>query len=76
MWADRRRRLPDNAIFCLQGSLFCALRFVVEFYRDVPAYGGFSLAQYACMAGFALFAWRLRAVSGVVTLSLSKGESA
>jgi phosphatidylglycerol---prolipoprotein diacylglyceryl transferase len=74
-WVDRRRTLPDNAIFYLQGALFCALRFVVEFYRDVPAYGGFSLAQYACMAGFALFAWRLQVVltAGRIT---AHGEAA
>ena len=61
-WADRRATLPENTIFYLQGALFCALRFVVEIYRDVPSYGGFTLAQYACVAGFVLFVWRLRAV--------------
>ncbi len=61
-WADRRRTLPDNAIFFLQGALFCALRFAIEFYREVPAYGALTAAQYACIAGFALFAWRLSAV--------------
>ncbi|HEX3550629.1 MAG TPA: prolipoprotein diacylglyceryl transferase family protein [Candidatus Elarobacter sp.] len=81
VWADRRRALPDNAIFYLQGALFCALRFVIEFYRDVPSYGTLTLAQYACVAGFAFFAYRLhaalqpRAVPADVTLSLSKGES-
>jgi phosphatidylglycerol:prolipoprotein diacylglycerol transferase len=76
---ERRRALPENGIFYVQGALFCALRFLVEFYRDVPAYAGFSLAQYACIAGFAFFAWKLRALLGV-TLSLrqaqGKGESA
>jgi phosphatidylglycerol:prolipoprotein diacylglycerol transferase len=57
---ERRRMLPDNGVFFVQGALFCALRFVVEFFREVPAYGGFSLAQYACVAGFAFFVWRLR----------------
>lgn len=61
-WLERRRLLPENGIFYVQGALFCALRFVVEFYRDVPAYGGFSLAQYACVAGFAFFVWKLRAL--------------
>ena len=61
-WADRRATLPDNTIFYLQGALFCALRFVVEFYRDVPSLGAFTLAQYACVAGFAFFVWRLRSV--------------
>ena len=53
-------QVPENGVFYLQGALFCALRFVVEFYREVPSYGGFTLAQYACVAGFAFFAWRLR----------------
>ena len=59
---ERRGSLPPNGIFFTQGALFCALRFAVEFYRDVPAYGGFSVAQYACVAGFAFFAWKLRAL--------------
>jgi phosphatidylglycerol---prolipoprotein diacylglyceryl transferase len=59
---DRRRALPENGVFYVQGALFCALRFAVEFYRDVPAYGGFSVAQYACAAGFAFFAWKLLAL--------------
>jgi phosphatidylglycerol---prolipoprotein diacylglyceryl transferase len=57
---DRRRALPENGIFFVQGSLFCALRFLIEFYREVPAYGGFSIAQYACVAGFIFFVWKLR----------------
>ncbi|MBV9439809.1 MAG: prolipoprotein diacylglyceryl transferase [Candidatus Eremiobacteraeota bacterium] len=61
---DRRARLPDNAIFYLQGAMFCALRFVVELFRDVPSYGGFTLAQYACVVGFAFFAIRLRGLLG------------
>ena len=59
VWLERRLRLPDNALFFTQGALFCALRFAIEFYRDGSAYGGFTLAQYACLAGFAFFAWRL-----------------
>ncbi len=62
VWLDRRRTLPDNAIFFVQGALFCALRFAIEFYRDVPSYAGLTLAQYACVAGFAFFAWRLYAL--------------
>ncbi|MBV8370688.1 MAG: prolipoprotein diacylglyceryl transferase [Candidatus Eremiobacteraeota bacterium] len=57
---DRRRVLPEGGIFFVQGALFCALRFLIEFYREVPAYGGFSLAQYACVAGFIFFVWKLR----------------
>ena len=57
---DRRVRLPDNALFYLQGALMCALRFVIEIYRDGTAYGGFTIAQYACIAGFVFFAFRLQ----------------
>jgi phosphatidylglycerol:prolipoprotein diacylglycerol transferase len=77
---DSAGALPDGAIFYLQGTLFCASRFVIEFYRDVPSYGAFTLAQYACIAGFAFFAYRLHAAIATtpanVTLSLSKGTPA
>ena len=52
-----RSRPPENALFCLQGVLFCASRFCIEFYRDVaPAAAGLSAAQWACVAGLAFFA--------------------
>ena len=52
-----RSRPPENALFFLQGILFCLSRFVIEFYRDVPpAAAGLSAAQWACLAGFAFFA--------------------
>jgi len=60
-WLERRRTLPDGAIFLVQGALLCALRFTIEFFRDAPSYGGLTTAQYACVAGFAFFAWRLSA---------------
>jgi phosphatidylglycerol:prolipoprotein diacylglycerol transferase len=55
-----RYRLPENALFYIQGVLFCALRLAIEFYRDgAPAFGGLTLAQWACIAGLGFFGWRL-----------------
>jgi phosphatidylglycerol:prolipoprotein diacylglycerol transferase len=56
---DRRAHLPDNALFFLQGALMCAMRFVIEIYRDGSTYGGLTVAQYACFGGFGFFAFRL-----------------
>lgn len=51
-----RSRPPENALFFLQGILFCFSRFFIEFYRDVaPSAGGLSAAQWACLAGFTFF---------------------
>jgi len=56
---ERRARLPENALFYIQGSLLCASRFVIEFYREpARAEGPLSLAQWACIAGFMFFAYR------------------
>jgi phosphatidylglycerol:prolipoprotein diacylglycerol transferase len=54
---DRRRVLPENGLFYVQGMLFCATRFGIEFFRDVaPTTLGLTLAQCGCIAGFAVFA--------------------
>ena len=56
-----RRNPPENAIFYLQGALYCIARFVVEFYREGSVLAvGLTLAQWACLAGFIFFAIRLR----------------
>jgi phosphatidylglycerol:prolipoprotein diacylglycerol transferase len=56
---EKHRPLPQNGLFYLGGMLFCADRFVVEFFRDVGATPvGLTLAQIGCGAGFALFAWK------------------
>jgi len=57
VWIDRRRVLPPNGLFYLQGMLFCIGRFVVDFFREAPI-GAFGLttSQFACIAGFAVFA--------------------
>jgi len=55
-----RYRLPENTLLYVQGSLLCALRFGIEFYRDGgPVAGGMTLAQWACLAGVTFFAWQL-----------------
>jgi phosphatidylglycerol:prolipoprotein diacylglycerol transferase len=57
---ERRMRLPENALFYLQGTLFCVARFAIEFYRQ-PARieTPLTVAQWACVAGFAYFGYRL-----------------
>ncbi|HET7813760.1 MAG TPA: prolipoprotein diacylglyceryl transferase family protein [Candidatus Baltobacteraceae bacterium] len=60
LWIDRKRDLPENGLFFVQGMCFCALRFGVEFFRETPAatFGGVTLVQLACVAGFAFFAYK------------------
>ena len=49
----------ENATFFLQGTLFCAYRFVVEFFREsTTAVVGLDAAQVACIAGFTFFAFK------------------
>jgi len=50
---------PENAVFFLQGTLFCSYRFVVEFFREnTTAVAGLDAAQIACVGGFAFFAFK------------------
>ncbi|HLJ54881.1 MAG TPA: prolipoprotein diacylglyceryl transferase family protein, partial [Chthonomonadaceae bacterium] len=52
-----RRKPPENTLFCLQGLLFCAVRFAIEFVREGPRLpGGLTAAQWACLAGALFFA--------------------
>jgi prolipoprotein diacylglyceryltransferase len=56
---ERRRALPENGIFYVQGALMCAFRFAVDFARDVsPLAFGFTTAQCAAALGFGFFVWR------------------
>ncbi len=56
---ERRRVLPENGLFYLGGVLFCAERFVVEFFRANAAIAGaLTLAQVGCCIGFGFFAWK------------------
>lgn len=57
MALERRRVLPENSLFYVQGMLFCAVRFAIEFFREAPATPiGFTLVQVACACGFVVFA--------------------
>lgn len=63
IWLEVRRdkTLPENALFCIQGALYCIARFGIEFWRAHP--GSMSLitsAQWACAAGLMFFFVRLR----------------
>jgi phosphatidylglycerol:prolipoprotein diacylglycerol transferase len=56
-----RAHPPENAIFFLQGMLYCAARFVIEFWREgTPVAAGLTAAQWACAVGLLFFAVRLR----------------
>jgi prolipoprotein diacylglyceryltransferase len=56
LWYSRRRP-PENALFYMQGTLYCILRFVIEFFRAGPRLpAGLTVAQIGCLAGFGLFA--------------------
>lgn len=58
-----RARPPENALFFLQGLLYCVARFWIEFYRQNQALAlGLSAAQWACVAGAPFFAWKLHAL--------------
>jgi phosphatidylglycerol:prolipoprotein diacylglycerol transferase len=58
---ERRGNLPENALFYLQGMLMCTARFAIEFFREPGAvFGPLTVAQWACIAGFAFFAFLSR----------------
>jgi phosphatidylglycerol:prolipoprotein diacylglycerol transferase len=63
VWLERKRVLPENGLFYVQGMCFCAARFAVEFFRETPSptYAGMTLVHFACLAGFAFFAYKLAA---------------
>ena len=53
-------RPPENTLFYLQGTLYCIVRFVIEFLRDTPPpVMGLSSAQWACVAGLLYFGYWL-----------------
>jgi phosphatidylglycerol:prolipoprotein diacylglycerol transferase len=61
LWQFERASPPENGLFYLQGMLYCAARFLIEFWRENHAVGmGLSAAQWAGLVGFAFFAVRLR----------------
>ena len=63
-----RTRPPENAVFYLQGLLFCATRFGIEYLREGPrGLAGLTAAQWACIAGIAFFAFQFRRLIGART---------
>jgi phosphatidylglycerol:prolipoprotein diacylglycerol transferase len=63
LYLERRQFLPENGLFYAQGMLFCISRFIIEFYRSGPSTSiGLTLAQLACVAGFAFFALKFSAL--------------
>jgi phosphatidylglycerol:prolipoprotein diacylglycerol transferase len=69
---ERKRALPENGLFYVQGALLCASRFVIEYFREGPqAALGFTTAQIACAIGFAFFAYRL---SGLVARTSARED--
>ena len=73
---------PENILFCVQGLLYCAARFAVEFWREFPPLlpntfllSTLSTAQYACIAGGVFFAARLALLSHTSRRSDARGQS-
>jgi len=65
LWQLHRKPLPENALFYIQGTLFCAARFGIEFFREGPTLlAGLTLAQLACLAGLAFFAYKMMDLIG------------
>lgn len=53
---EKRRTLPENGLFYVQGTLACAARFSIEYYRTAsPVWLGLTAAQWACVAGVLFF---------------------
>lgn len=50
--------LPENGLFYLQGLLYGALRFSVEFFRETSTHAGLTTAQWTCLIGMAFFGYR------------------
>jgi phosphatidylglycerol:prolipoprotein diacylglycerol transferase len=65
LWRERRNP-PENFLFYLQGVLYCAARFGIEFFRDGHSlWNGLSMAQWACLGGILFFGIRLRGMQRV-----------
>ena len=53
---ERRPILPENGLFYIQSALLCALRFIIEFYRDGhTSLLGLTTAQIVCVVGVGVF---------------------
>ncbi len=65
---EKRRALPENGLFWVQGLLACSARFVIEYYRTgTPVQMGLTAAQWASLAGTAFF--------GVMLIRILRGMS-
>ena len=61
LWRYDKTHPPENALFYLQGVLYCLARFTIEFFRaGPPPVWGLTVAQWACIAGLLFFAVQLR----------------
>jgi len=68
-----RAPLPENGLLFVQGTLYTAARFVIEFFREgTPLALGLTAAQWACLAGFVFFALRLRGMLRAKPLPLRR----
>lgn len=69
LFLEKRRALPENGLFYLQGFLACAARLVVEHYRTAaPVALGLTIAQWACVAGILFFGTMLYRLLGVAPI--------
>jgi phosphatidylglycerol:prolipoprotein diacylglycerol transferase len=60
VYLERKRVLPENGLLYVQIAVLCALRFPIEFVREVPAtVVGLTTVQVACLFGVTFFGWRL-----------------
>lgn len=60
LWLFDRATPRENALFFVQGLLYCAARFAIEFYRETsPVALGLSAAQWGCLAGGVFFGVQL-----------------
>lgn len=60
---ERKHVLPENGLLWVQIALFCIARFTIEFVREGGVTQiGLTLAQLACLAGFAFAVYKLRPV--------------
>lgn len=73
----------ENVLFCVQGLLYCAARFAVEFWREsrplmpnVFLLATLSTAQYACIAGGVFFGARLARIRRAPPLPDASGRYA
>jgi phosphatidylglycerol---prolipoprotein diacylglyceryl transferase len=60
VYSEKRAFLQENALFYIQGAMFCAFRFVIEFFRvGNIEFAGLTAAQIACLVGLCFFGYKL-----------------